>query len=871
MIKKISLLFCSVLLFCSLASARHIKGGWVQYEYVSAGATAGTSMYKITVYVFRDCIQSGPMPSALGIYDAATFKNVQTITGTAISYKLINSATKNSFDPCLSNPPVICYQTFAYTTTVTLPDNANGYIIAAQDANRISGIVNITNSVSTGISFTAIIPGTINGKDYHVNTSPYFNFKDTAIICYNAKFNYQFTATDTDGDTLTYSLGDGINGASNLTSPPYSSLIYTSGFSGKFPLGNTVSIDSLSGLVSGTAPATTGEYIIAVYVHEWRNGIIINSTKKELEITVGNCSLSVASLKPAYINCDNYTFSFQNETTASNITSYLWDFGVNNSVTDISTSATPSFTYADTGKYTVKLVVGNANGCKDSASAPVKVYPGFTPSFTVSGSCFQSPLFFTDNSFVKYGSINSWAWDLGDSTTTSDTFSIRNPTYQYTHPGNVSVVMTVSSTVGCTGSFTKIITVNDKPFISLAFMDTLICSIDTLPLKAQGSGTYKWTPDYRISNTGIINPVVYPRDTTVYTLTVTDHGCIDSAKVKVNVLQFIKVTLGLDSGICRTDSFTLRPVSDALSYKWRASTNANSLSSYSVKYPVASPMVSTTYYVTGNLGYCQDSSKVTIYVSPYPVAKLGNDTTLCFGSRLQLTGIFMGAFFTWSPSASLINTNTVQPIAGPVRTTSYVFIARDTLYCPKTVSDTILIKVIPPVSINAGRDTTISPGQALQLMASGSDPSYQYYWTPGSYLNNSSIYNPIATISSSAGDSIVYFVQVTTPEGCTASDDLKVRIYRNGPEILVPNAFTPNGDGKNDVIRPILIGISQFNFFTVYNRWGQVLFTTAERDKGWDGSFKGALQASGTYIYTAQGQDYTGKIIYRKGTVVLIR
>jgi len=211
MIKKISLLFCSVLLFCSLASARHIKGGWVQYEYVSAGATAGTSMYKITVYVFRDCIQSGPMPGALGIYDAATFKNVQTITGTAISYKLVNSATKSSFDPCLSNPPVICYQTFAYTTIVTLPDNANGYIIAAQDANRISGIVNITNSVSTGISFTAIIPGTINGKDYHVNTSPYFNFKDTAIICYNAKFNYQFTATDTDGDTLTYSLGDGIN------------------------------------------------------------------------------------------------------------------------------------------------------------------------------------------------------------------------------------------------------------------------------------------------------------------------------------------------------------------------------------------------------------------------------------------------------------------------------------------------------------------------------------------------------------------------------------------------------------------------------------------------------------------------------------
>ena len=869
--RKLILVIFSVFFFCTLVSARHIKGGWIQYEYGGVGATAGTSVYKITVYVFRDCSQQGPMPGALGIYDAVSYKSIQTITGTASSYSLTSTPKKTSFDPCLSNPPSICYQIYTYSTTVTLADNTNGYLIAAQDANRINGIINITSSQSTGITFLGSIPGTINGVDYHVNTSPTFIFKDTAIVCYSSKFTYQFTATDADQDVLTYSFGNGINGVSNLTAPPYSPLTYTTGFGGTKPLGSLVTIDTLTGLISGTAPATTGEYVIAVYVNEWRNGVMINSTKKELQINVANCSLSAASLKPSYINCDTYDFSFQNESSAPNINSYLWDFGVKNSSADTSTKATPTYVYADTGSYSIKLIVSNTLGCKDSATAPVKVYPGFTPSFAVAGSCFQSPFQFTDNSFIKYGSANSWLWDLGDTNTTDDTSSIKNPVYKYTSSGSVTVTMNISSTVGCSGTYSKVINVNDKPFIFLPFTDTLICSIDTLPLKAQGSGSFLWTPNYRISNTKILNPLVYPKDSTVYTLTVTENGCIDSAKIKVNVLKFITVKLGLDTGICKTDSFTLRPVSDALSYKWRESNSTKSLDNYFVRNPRAAPSNTTTYYVTANLGYCQDSAKLKVNVSPYPVAKLGNDTAICFGNRIQLNGIFMGTYYTWSPVSTLINSNTLSPVAGPTKTTSYIFTSKDTLYCPKQVSDTIVVKVIPPLTVSAGKDTSVTIGQALQLTATGADPNYTYSWLPNSFLDYDAIYNPVATITSTTIDSIRYVVKVTTPEGCTSSDDIMVHVFKNGPEILVPTGFTPNGDGMNDILRPVLIGITRFDYFNIYNRWGQLVFSTSERNKGWDGSYKGTNQPSGAYIYSTQGTDYQGKVIFRKGTSVLIR
>ena len=119
-------------------------------------------------------------------------------------------------------------------------------------------------------------------------------------------------------------------------------------------------------------------------------------------------------------------------------------------------------------------------------------------------------------------------------------------------------------------------------------------------------------------------------------------------------------------------------------------------------------------------------------------------------------------------------------------------------------------------------------------------------------LNSTTIRNPIATLNSSMVDeSITYFVRATNAIGCYAEDDINVKVFKTGPDIFIPTAFTPNGDGHNDVIRPILVGIKQLNFFRIYNRWGQLVFSTSESNKGWDGRISGRDQTTGNFALPA--------------------
>jgi gliding motility-associated-like protein len=883
--KRILLLLCICFLLCKTSSAFHIKGGWIHYKYLSK-ASDTSSKYEITLYVYRICNTPNsaflPMPSNLCIYDAVTYTEIKRIsianTQSNTYYVHGGDTKKQARPPCSSIPDadMPCYAISTFTTTVELTDNPNGYILSTSDATRTTTIVNLTRMGGSpwGISFTANIPGSSTNNKYHINTNPEFIFKDTALLCYNAKFNYNFEATDADGDSLSFSFGDALDGEAPSTQPkppPYKSMTYANGYSGLSPLGSGVSIDPKTGTVSGTAPATPGLYVVAVYVHEWRNGVKISSTKKEMEIGIGNCSLSPVELKKVYLNCDNYTISLQNEAATNNITAYQWDFGVPTITTDVSTAPTPSYTYTDAGTYTVQLKVSNNQGCQDSASAEVKIYPGFTPLFTIDGSCFEKPIEFKDSSIAKHGSISQWAWDFGDPTTATDVASTQFASYKYPKPTQTSVMLSVTSTVGCSGTVTNPISIYDKPVIKPAFLDTLICDIDSLQLRVQISrGNYQWSPNYMMASTTALQPVVYPKDTTEYTLVVKDNGCIDSVKIKVNVLDFITVRITADTGICRTDSITLRPESLALSYRWRESGSRITLNSHSIKYPIAKPTEDVNYHVVANLGWCQDSTVTKVHVSPYPVSRLGPDTVVCFGHRIPLPAYIEGNQYTWSPTNTLLNANSLRPFAAPSKNVSYVLTVSDNRHCPKIVSDTIHIRVIPAFNVFAGKDTATGINVPLQLTATGADPSFQYTWTPALYLDNSGIANPVATISDATYDAILYTVKASSPEGCSATDDIKVQVYSKGPEIYVPSGFSPNGDGKNDVLQPVLVGISKLTAFTIYNRWGQVLFTTTQPGKGWDGMYKGIKQAPGTYVFTAQGQDYTGKAITRKGTVVLI-
>ncbi|HEU4472476.1 MAG TPA: PKD domain-containing protein [Flavisolibacter sp.] len=171
--------------------------------------------------------------------------------------------------------------------------------------------------------------------------------------------------------------------------------------------------------------------------------------------------------------------------------------------------------------------------------------------------------------------------------------------------------------------------------------------------------------------------------------------------------------------------------------------------------------------------------------------------------------------------------------------------------------------VIPSAIVFAGHDTTIISDQPFQLQGSGNG---SFLWSPSTGLSNPTIANPIATIT---GDQ-EYILTVTTPEGCIGSDTVKLRPVR-GPAVYVPGAFTPNGDGLNDVLRPVYVGIKTLERFEVYSRWGQRVFSTSSTREGWDGKINQQYQGNDTFVWFVKGINYLNQPVLLRGTVTIIK
>lgn len=164
---------------------------------------------------------------------------------------------------------------------------------------------------------------------------------------------------------------------------------------------------------------------------------------------------------------------------------------------------------------------------------------------------------------------------------------------------------------------------------------------------------------------------------------------------------------------------------------------------------------------------------------------------------------------------------------------------------------------------NAGNDTTALIDLPHQLQGSG---GVSYSWSPPTGLNDPTIQNPITILE----NDITYTLTVTTVEGCQDVDEIKVSVFK-GSSVYVPTGFTPNEDGLNDLLRPNCIGIAKLEYFSIYNRWGELIFTTKAIGAGWDGTIKGAKQSTGSFVWMLQAVDFAGKVYKLKGTTTLIR
>ena len=400
----------------------------------------------------------------------------------------------------------------------------------------------------------------------------------------------------------------------------------------------------------------------------------------------------------------------------------------------------------------------------------------------------------------------------------------------------------------------------NTPFIKSG-NDSTVCSGSTIQLQTSGASNYTWTPSTGLSNSSIPNPLATINNTITYFVSgVNNFGCTAKDTVNFTALPLPVITKSNDTAICNNTSVQIF-ASGGNMYSWSP---ASLLSNPDIPNPIASPLSTTKYFVTvtGN-NSCSNIDSVLVKINPLPVFSVSPNSSVCFKSskQLQASG---GDTYLWSPSDGLDNPGISNPHATPGTTTSYtVTIHQNTCNETGTLSTMVTVLPVPDVNATSSNDLTCSLGSS-QLSATG---AANYTWLPTSGLNNSNIANPVA----SPINTTLYQVIGKDINGCTNSDTVTVKAdFSKNALYLLPNSFTPNGDGINDCFGIKYWGVVQNLDFRIYNRFGEMMFHTNDPSVCWDGTYKQRLQDVNVFVYIISAKTACG-FVSRKGTVALLK
>ncbi len=258
----------------------------------------------------------------------------------------------------------------------------------------------------------------------------------------------------------------------------------------------------------------------------------------------------------------------------------------------------------------------------------------------------------------------------------------------------------------------------------------------------------------------------------------------------------------------------------------------------------------------GTCAVSEDEMIIEVLQAPALTADV---TEICVGesANLEASG---GNQFSWSPATGLNDATIANPVATPSVSTAYTVTISNT-GCP-AVSLTTNITVNPIPTLRVSNDTTILAGEAVQLIASGADV---YRWSPTESLDDPDIANPLA----SPATTTTYTVEGENTFGCFAEETVTITVDDRF-EVFVPQMFTPNNDGNNDILLVNTIGVESLTF-KIYDRHGKLLFETSDPARGWDGTVNGTIQNIDTYVYTVTGKTFGNNDITEKGTFQLVR
>jgi gliding motility-associated-like protein len=570
----------------------------------------------------------------------------------------------------------------------------------------------------------------------------------------------------------------------------------------------------------------------------------------------------------------------------SKSTSYpglLWSFG--DGTTLNGTTQQPWHPYTTAGVYTITLTVTDSIGCKDTKSnavANVQNYPHAvitSPAFHTPNLCYPYQATFTDNSTNANPGSPPRSWNLGTGQTVTPGLSVGTI---YSTPGTYTITLVEITSNGCKDSTKNVITVLG-PVADFTLAPGTICKGQSIHFNIKDTtDVYTWHWDFGDGHdTTKSSPVNHtfnfhpPGGMTNVTLVYwsSDSSCVQTKVYPINIYQVI-------SDFNRNHELTMVDTAHCLGlidHFYNISTNADSygwvfsdgLTSHkdTVTHTFASPgTYSVELYIKNNTTGCVDTLVKKMYIFP-PLNASAIGDSICRGSGGQVTASG-GVIYHWGPAAGLSDTTIASPVANPAITTTYSVIATDANGCKDTAFAFVYVQQ-PPTTITY--TTSIIIGQTTQLPGEMPAPNigFTYTWTPTTDL--SCVHCPTPVCSSTVD--ISYVEYISDIMGCFTSQSTFTVYVEPLSSVDVPTAFTPNGDGTNDVVYVAGWGIKKLNYFKIFNRWGELVFETTDIKVGWDGTYRGVPQNTETYVYEASVEPYidSNKPVVKKGTIKLLR
>jgi gliding motility-associated-like protein len=507
------------------------------------------------------------------------------------------------------------------------------------------------------------------------------------------------------------------------------------------------------------------------------------------------------------------------------------------------------------GTYTV--TISDANHCVSDTATVIITTQNIVVAASASPSgniCSGGSTLMTATGATNY----IWRNSTGLTDTIYDT-ATAYPTITTTY----TVFGTTTGT--CKDSATVLITVNSTPTVIANASGTAICAGQSTILTANGASSYTWTPSTGLKVTTGSPITANPGTSTTYIVTGTSAaGCPDTASVSVTVNPTPTISLKVSGNdtICKGKSVTIT-ASGGTTYAW--SPGGGTGSSINVS-PATSPTTYTVVAYSAN-GACTDTNKQAIYLFPPLTVNMKALDSVCSGKPVTIDAQVAGGdplpgyTYSWTPS---LGTGAGPYIVNPTTSTTYSCTATDG--CGNSTSSETVVGIDPtPKAIFTATPNPVYAGEYVAFV-DNSTLADSWYWTFGTNGATSTASFPYYQYDV-AGNYIVT-LWVTSKDGCRDSTSDTVHVLEI---IYVPNVFTPNGDGQNDVFHVTATSIKTYSI-EIFNRWGQKVFSADSPNVDWDGkSMAGVEESDGIYFYLIKATDYVNKDYNLKGYVQLIR